>query len=57
MQEQIRIAEMFFRIDVDEIMHERFAFGFMDWLGVIGGITELLTRIATFILGGYLSFN
>ena len=48
---------MFFRIDVNELKHERFAFDFMDWLGVIGGMTELLIRVATFILGGYLSFN
>ena len=29
----------------------------MDWLGEIGGVTELLTRFVTFILGGYLAFN
>ena len=29
----------------------------MDWLGAIGGITELLTRSFTFLLGGYLAFN
>jgi len=29
----------------------------MDWLGEIGGITELFNRIATFILGGYFAFN
>ena len=29
----------------------------MDWLGEIGGIVELLTRFAVFVLGGYLAFN
>jgi len=48
---------MYFRIDINELKHERFVFDYMDWLGVIGGMTEFLTRIATFILGGYLSFN
>jgi len=29
----------------------------MDWLGEVGGITELLGRFVTFFLGGYLAFN
>jgi len=29
----------------------------MTWLGNIGGISELLTGISTFIFGGYLTFN
>jgi len=29
----------------------------MEWLGEIGGITELLNRIVVFFLGGYLAFN
>ena len=51
------IAEMYFRLDSDEIKHERLVISLMDWLGEIGGITDLLTRIATFILGGYFGFN
>ena len=48
---------MYFRIDVDEILHERIAFGIMEWLGVIGGISEFFLRIANFLMGGYLKFN
>jgi len=32
-------------------------FDIMDWLGEVGGITELLGRFVTFVLGGYLAFN
>jgi len=51
------IAEIYFRIDNDEYIHEKYVFGVMDWLGEVGGITELLGRFFTFIIGGYLAFN
>ena len=39
------------------MVHSKVSYGFIDWLGDIGGILELLMAFATFILGGYLSFN
>jgi len=36
------IAEYYFRIDVNEIRHTRIVFEFMDWLGSIGGVSEIL---------------
>ena len=57
MTNHYKIAEMYFRLETDQLKHERQVFGFMDWLGEVGGITELLTRFFTFILGGYLTFN
>ena len=52
-----KIAEIYFRLETDQIKHERYVLSFIDWLGEIGGVTELLTRFGTFILGGYLGFN
>jgi len=48
---------LYFRIDDDEIKHERIAFGIIEWIGVIGGITEIFLRLSNFIMGGYLKFN
>jgi hypothetical protein len=52
-----KLAEMYFRIDVDEQIHTRHVFEFMDFLGSIGGIAEVLTKTAGFMLGGYLAWN
>ena len=51
------IAEMYFRIDIDEIRHTRIVFEFMDWLGAIGGVAEILFQISYVFLGSWLSFN
>lgn len=51
------IAEMYFRVDVDEMLNVRKVFSFVDFLGSIGGIVEILARLSAFILGGYLSWH
>jgi len=48
---------MYFRIEIDEILHDRLVLGFMEWLGEVGGIAEILGRVFCFFLGGYLAFN
>lgn len=39
------IAEMIVRMHVDAIKHSRIVYQFMDWLGSLGGIGSLLTKI------------
>jgi len=51
------LAEMYFRIDIEEVKHSLNVYRFMDFLGDVGGITEVLTRCAFFLLGGYLSWH
>jgi hypothetical protein len=51
------LAEMYFRIGVDEIIHSRHVFEFMDFLGSVGGVTEVLTRTSCFMIGGFLAWN
>jgi len=29
----------------------------MEWLGEVGGISEIMSRVFGFFLGGYLAFN
>jgi len=48
---------MYFRIDIDEIRHTRIVYEFMDWLGSIGGVAEILFHISYLFLGSWLSFN
>ena len=52
-----KIASMYFRIQTDKINHSRTVYGFMDWLGDVGGINEVMSAVFIFILGGYLRFN
>ena len=44
-------------MEIDEILHDRLVIGFMEWLGAVGGIAEIMTRVFSFFLGGYLAFN
>ena len=54
---RIKIAEMFFRIDTTKIQHERTVYRFMDWLGDIGGISEVISFTIMFIFGEYFEFG
>lgn len=51
------VAEMYFRVQVDKIVHERQVFGFMDWLGSIGGIESMLIEFLIFFFGAFTQFN
>ena len=48
------IAEIYFRINGDSILHARNVYTVMDWLGDLGGIGEILHSTAALFLGGYL---
>ena len=48
---------MYFRLDTSRVEHTELQYGISDYLGDIGGIAELLIKISSFLLGGYLSFN
>ena len=51
------IAEMYFRIKTDAIIHSRQVYNLMDWLGSIGGVEEILTKLLIFLFGGFANFN
>jgi hypothetical protein len=51
------IAEMYFRIEVDQISHNREVYNFMMFIGDLGGVSELLLQICGWILGGYAAFH
>ena len=38
-------------------LHEKANYNLSDLIGEIGGIAELLVKVTSLLLGGYLSFN
>jgi len=55
--EKSLIAEIYFRLEIDQISHERVVYGFFDWLESMGGVPEILKSIASLMVGGYLAFH
>ena len=51
------VAEMYFRLSVNEVQHQRIVFKMMDWLGAIGGVEKILMKFIVFFLGGFAQFN
>ena len=51
------IAQMYFRIKVDTIRHERRVFSISDWLGSIGGIKTILLDLFIIFFGSFSQFN
>ena len=55
-QKQTDVADIYFRISVNELKHRRNVETIVDFLGNIAGITDLLSLIVLFIVGGYSTF-
>jgi len=51
------VAEMYFRVSVDEIIHSRIVYKLMDWLGALGGVEKILIKVIKLIAGGFLQFH
>ena len=51
------VCEMYFRLAVSKVEHERVVYSFMDWLGSIGGVLEVLFYFIRFLLGWYSEIN
>ncbi len=51
------IASIYFRLNVNALVHEREVFQLMDVLGAIGGIKDLLMDIFLVMIGSYLTYN
>ena len=51
------VAEMYFRIKSDTIVHSRAVFAIMEWLGSVGGVEDILMDILIFFFGGYCQYN
>lgn len=48
---------MYYRLDVDQIHHERVVFTIMDLLDALGGVPGIMLQIAGWVIGGYAAFH
>lgn len=56
-KDKVEIAEVFFRLDTDQITHHRNVFALMDFFGAIGGVSTVLFSICGIFYGGYATFE
>lgn len=51
------LAEMYFRMEVDIISHQRVVFSSMDFIGSLGGVSGFVLQMTQFVIGGYAAFH
>lgn len=56
-EEETRLAEMYFRLEVDIISHSRVVFSSMDFIGSLGGVSGFVMDMAGWFYGGYAAFH
>ena len=52
-----KIVKIDFHFSNDKIFSQRLVFTFYEWIGSMGGVTNILNFGANFFIGGFLSFN
>ena len=50
------LAYFYFRLDVNQVIHTREVFSFMDFVGDIGGVSDTLLGVGGFLIGSYSAF-
>jgi hypothetical protein len=51
------IAEMYYRLEVDSVLHSRVVFSSMDFIGSLGGVSDFVLMMAGWVYGGYAAFH
>lgn len=51
------IAEIYFRLAVDQVTHTRNVLTLMGFIASLGGVTKILLKITGWVIGGYVAFN
>ena len=54
--ERTELAEFWFRLDVNQIVHKRIVFSFMDFVGALGGVPGFLLKMGSLVVGGFSAF-
>ena len=54
---QTLISEVYFRLDHDQMEHSRAVMDFIDLMGAIGGIPEIIRYFISIVIGTYISFH
>ena len=50
------LANFYFRLDVNQLSHQRIVFSFMDFVGDLGGVPAFLIQVGGWIVGSYSAF-
>jgi hypothetical protein len=48
---------MYFRLEVDQITHTRVVYNFMDFIGDLGGVRDIMLELAGWLIGSYAAFH
>lgn len=51
------VAEMYFRLEVDQLTHTRVVYTFMDFIGDMGGVSDIMLQLASWLIGSYAAFH
>ena len=51
------LCELYFKMDVDEVIHSRVVYKLMDWLGDLGGVGDVIMLFASILFSGYFEFH
>jgi hypothetical protein len=51
------IAELYFRLQVDQTTHNRVVYAIMDFIGDLGGVKGIMMQIAAWFVGSYSAFH
>ena len=51
------VAEMYFRLEVDQITHNRVVYTFMDFIGDLGGVKDIMLQLAGWVIGSFAAFH
>ena len=51
------IAEMYFRLEVDQLTHSRVVYHFMDFIGDLGGVPAIMLQLCGWVVGSYAAFH
>ena len=54
---EMLVAEMYFRLEVDQITHSRVVYNFMDFIGDLGGVNDIMLQLAGWVIGSYAAFH
>ena len=50
------LTNFYFRLDVNQVVHSRVVFSFMDFVGSLGGVPGFLLQVGGWVVGSYSAF-
>jgi hypothetical protein len=53
---EVLLTDFYFRLDVNQVVHTRVVFNFMDFVGALGGVPGFLLEVGGYVIGGYSAF-